>query len=83
MLRQMLAKDASRRSSSFRLLSNFRPKFVDLADSANAPPVKYSPVKTISKIDLTVESSQQGPSNPQRHRKYSPEMNLSNRDKIK
>lgn len=83
MLRQMLTKDASRRSSSFQLLSTFRSKFSDLSDSANAPPVKYSPAKTISKIELTVENSQQDSSHPARHRKYSPDMNLSNRGKIK
>lgn len=81
MLRQMLAKDALRRASSFELLSRFRAKFDAARHAADAPQVKYSPVKTISKIELTEEQSQQA--EQPRMRKYSPEMNLSTRGKIK
>jgi hypothetical protein len=79
MLREMLIKDPMKRLSSYQLLTKYRQKLLN--KSGNAGQIKYSPAKTISKIELTVDHSKNDVD--PRTRKYSPEMNLSKREKIK
>jgi hypothetical protein len=83
MLKDMLIKDPAERASSFDLLNKYRQKFMDHNDVNQASNVKYSPVQTISRIDLTVENSKEEVKRNIQKRKYNPEMNLSNRNKIK
>ena len=54
----MLVKEPTKRSSSYSLLTKYRNKFLEYVDSPNLPQVKYSPVKTISKIELTLDQSE-------------------------
>ena len=75
----MLLKDSSKRSSSYQILTKFKNKFDDKGENHQQAKVKYSPVKTMSRIDLTVETSRNDP----RNRKYSPDFNMSKKNKIK
>lgn len=83
MLREMLLKNPTQRSSSYQILTKYRNKFDDHSDNAQNPTVKYSPVKTMSRIDITVENSRNEQKSDPRQRKYSPDFNMSNRNQIK
>ena len=75
----MLLKDPMKRSSSYQLLTKYKSKLTNEVGVAGQ--IKYSPVKTMSKIELTVETSKNEVDI--RNRKYNPEMNFSKREKIK
>lgn len=79
----MLLKNPIQRSSSYQILSKYRSKFNDNSENNQNPTVKYSPVKTMSRIDITVENSRNEVKSDPRQRKYSPDFNMSNRNKIK
>ena len=83
LLRQMMGKDPSARVSSYALLNKFRGQFVNSGEQVEPNQVKYSPVQTISRIELTVENLKDQMKENVKARRYSPEMNLSNRNQIR
>ena len=78
-LREMLLKDPIKRSSSYQLLTKYQSKLLNKTEHAGQ--IKYSPVKTISKIELTVDNSNNDKES--RKNRYNPKMNFSKREKIK
>ena len=55
----MLQDDPNKRISSRNITSQFSNKFDKLKLNLNGDEIKYSPVQTYSKIDITVENKNQ------------------------